>query len=54
MKSTEEILQSLKTHLKECEDQFALFEEEESADIEEIELSARIDTVRWAISLFEE
>lgn len=54
MKTREEILESLKTHLKECEDQFALFEEEESADVEEIEVSARIDTLRWAVQLFEE
>lgn len=53
MKSREEILQSLQTHLKECEDQFSLFEEDESAEVEEIEVSARIDTLRWAISLFE-
>lgn len=54
MKTTDEILQALKTHLKEVEDQFALCEENEEADIEEIELSGRIDTLRWVINLFEE
>lgn len=55
MKSREEILQSLKTHLQECEEQFAFCtDENEEADIEEIELSARIDTLRWTIALFEE
>lgn len=55
MKSREEILQAIKTHLQECEEQFAFAtDENEDADIEEIELGARIETLRWTISLFED
>lgn len=54
-KTREEILQSLKTHLEECKTEFELcIDESEDATIEEIELSGRIDTLKWAINLFEE
>lgn len=54
-KTPEEILQNLKTHLEECKAEFELCtDESEDATIEEIELSGRIDTLKWAINLFEE